>query len=177
MKSGNLLGNETIISYLVGNTIWRDLGFDRDEISFRINPNDLVEIIRQFHTTIAKLPTPEGSATNFTYVNKKKKNKINKLTDEYFEYIQSESLPHFARIKRFLEDTRNEALRSMYHDTADEFKQKIITYRDRFETFDEVLTYLYDEIVSSFADGQGRRRLVRVFLHYMYCDCDIGRHA
>jgi hypothetical protein len=40
-----------------------------------------------------------------------------------------------------------------------------------------VLTYLYDEIVSTVTDGQGRRRLVSVFLHYMYFDCDIGRHA
>jgi hypothetical protein len=84
---------------------------------------------------------------------------------------------HATRIKRFLEDPRNEDLRGMYYDAADELKGKIITSRHRFITFNEVLTYLYDEIIDGSTDVRTQRQLVRVFLHYMYFDCDIGRHA
>ena len=65
----------------------------------------------------------------------------------------------------------------MYHDAADDLKGKIITFRERFSSFDEVLTYLYDEIVNGSAMAPGQKRLVKIFIHYMYFDCDIGRHA
>ena len=64
----------------------------------------------------------------------------------------------------------------MYHDAADDLKGKIITYREQFSSFDEVLTHLYDSIVGEGAVAPGQKRLVTVFLHYMYFDCDIGRH-
>jgi C-terminal domain 12 of the ABC-three component (ABC-3C) systems len=178
LKTGNIFGTETIVSYLVSNpNIWRDLGFERDEAPFRVNPTDLVMVIQNFHSVIKGSENIFKSATNFTHVQKQKKNRINKLSAEYYEYIQRESLPHFDRIKRFLEDSRNELLRGMYHDAADDLKGKIITFRERFSSFDEILTYLYDEIVAAETVGAGQKRLVKIFLHYMYFDCDIGRHA
>jgi len=178
LKTAGVFGKETITSYLVGNhKLWRDLGFDTDEAPFRINPSDLVTVIQNFHSTITGSQTVFKSATNFIHVKKQKKNKINTLSEEYYEYIQRESLPHFDRIKRFLEDSRNESLRSMYHDAADDLKGKIITFRESFSSFDEVLTYLYDEIVGGTAMAPGQKRLVKIFIHYMYFDCDIGRHA
>jgi hypothetical protein len=68
-------------------------------------------------------------------------------------------------------------LKMVYHDAADELKAKIITFREQFSTFDEVLTFLHEEIVTDNPDVRGQKRLVRVFLHYMYFDCDIGSHA
>jgi hypothetical protein len=178
LKSGNVMGRETITSFLVSNhKIWRDLGFNTDESPFRVNPTDLVTVIRSFHSAIVGDQNVFKSATNFVHVKKQKKNRLNKLSDEYYEYIQEMSLPHFDRIKRFLEDSRNEQLRAMYHDAADDLRGKIITFRDRFTSFDEVLTYLYDEIVREGSILTGQKRLVRIFLHYMYFDCDIGRHA
>jgi hypothetical protein len=178
LKTGNLFGSDTITSYLVAHrNIWRDLGFDRDAAPFRINPADLVAIIHGFHGVMMGQQSEFKSATNFTHVKKQKKNKINKLSPEYYEYIQQESLPHFDRIKRFLEDSRNETLRQMYHDAADDLKGKIITYRERFGSFDEIFTYLYDEIVETSSMVAGQKRLTKIFLHYMYFDCDIGRHA
>ena len=58
-----------------------------------------------------------------------------------------------------------------------ELKQKIITFRSDFESFDEVLTHVFDLIVSENQVLRGKKRLVRTFLHYMYFDCDIGEHA
>jgi hypothetical protein len=178
IKTANILARNTIDLHLTGNhRIWTDLGFDRDEIPFRVNPQGLVSVIQSFHDVMKENGSQFDSATNFAYVDKKKKNRINKLTNDYYCYIQKDSLPHFDNIKRFLEDSRNEALRATYHEAADDLKARIITFRNRFHTFDEVLTYLYDQIVNGSADLRGKKRLVRTFLHYMYFDCDIGSHA
>ena len=47
----------------------------------------------------------------------------------------------------------------MYHDAADELKGKIITFRERFSSFDEILTYLYDEMVSTTSIVTGQKQL------------------
>ena len=54
---------------------------------------------------------------------------------------------------------------------------KIIVHRDQFDSFDAVLTYLYNETIQGNAALKAKRRYVTVFLHYMYFDCDIGDHA
>ena len=118
-----------------------------------------------------------NSALNFNFVGKDLKNRINRLSKSYYAYIQQDSLPHFRRIKTFLEDPRNDRLKAMYHDTADELKQKIVTFRGEFESFDEVLTHVRDLIATPENRLAGKKRLVNLFLHYMYCNCDIGDHA
>src|SRR5262249_48193395 len=137
-----------ITQYLTSHpTIWTHLGFDRYDTPFRINPTDLVEVIQGFHTAIKDGNNSFHSATNFVYVDKDTKNTVNSLTKGYYEYLQQDSLPHFARIKTFLEDPRNEALRALYHDTADDLKAKIVTARERFTVFDDILIYACDMIV------------------------------
>ena len=178
IKTAHIVARETIHLHLTANHgIWRALGFDKNETPFRVNPQDLVSVIHGFYDVIKGKDKQFHSATNFTYVQKDRKNRINKLTEEYYESIQTDSLPYFDNIKQFLENPRNEELRRCYHEAADDLKNKIVTFRNRFVTFDEVLTYLYDQIANGNPNVHGKRRLVRVFLNYMYFDCDIGRHA
>jgi hypothetical protein len=178
IQTVHVIASNNIQQYLtVDHEIWTDLGFDKNDTPFRINPNDLVAVIQDFHRSMSNGNGQFNSATNFTHVDKKNKNRINKLSKEYYEYIQSNSLPHFGKIKQFLEDPRNEMFRMMYHDAADDLKAKTLTFRQRFGTFDEVLTYICDQIVEGNSTLQGNKRLVRVFLHYMYFDCDLGSHA
>jgi hypothetical protein len=178
VKDAHLIASETITHYLTSHPkIWTNLGFDRYQTPFRINPNDLAEVIQGFHNAIKDGKGPFHCATNFTYVDKDDKNTINGLTKPYYEYLQQDSLPHFVKIKAFLEDPRNESLRALYHDTADDLKANIVTTRDRFPAFDDVLIYACDMITDGQPDLRGKKRLVRVFLHYMYFDCDIGAHA
>ena len=114
--------------------------------------------------------------TKQNLVTKKKKNQINKLSSEYFEYIREHSLKHFASIESFLKNPRNDELRHYYHDTADEIKRKIIAHKEMFDSFDAALTYVSDLITFNNEDLRGRRQYVSVFLHYMYYTCDIGQH-
>jgi hypothetical protein len=178
IKDAHLLASETVSHYLTSHPkIWTNLGFDRYDTPFRVNPTDLVDVIHGFHGAITDGNNGFNSATNFTYVDKDTKNVVNGLTKGYYEYVQQDSLPHFAKIKLFLEDARNETLRALYHDTADDLKAKIIATRERFTTFDDILIHTCDIIVEGNPNLRGKKRLVRAFLHYMYFDCDIGAHA
>jgi hypothetical protein len=157
-------------------TIWTSMGFSQT-LTFRFKPQDLNEVVRAFHTVVTTDPRKFSSAADFGFVNKDTKNTVNGLTKSYYEYLKRDSLPSFGRIREFLQDERNAELRSFYHDAADELKQKIITFRSEFQSFDGVLTHVFDLIVSDNEVLRGKKRLVRTFLHYMYFDCDIGDHA
>ena len=178
VKEAHLIAVERIAHYLILQpTIWSKLGFDRYETPFRLNPKDLFDVVHAFNDIVKNGGNAHNSATNFTYIDKDVKNAVNGLSKPYYEYLQRDSLPHFAKIKAFLEDPRHDELRALYHDTADDLKAKIIVARGRFATFDEVLMYTYDAIVEGNPSVRGKKRLVRIFLHYMYFDCDIGAHA
>ena len=179
LQSVHLIGKEKLHSELNANEALRKvLPNNSVETPFMFNPFDLVEVIEQFHSIVADIETPFDSAHDLTYLKKPKgKNKINNLTDAYYEIVERDSMPHFVKIKKFLENPRNSELAGLYHDTADEMKQKITANRSDFDTFDEVLTYLYDGVFSSNVALSGKRRYVSIFLHYMYFDCDIGQHA
>lgn len=63
---------------------------------------------------------------------------------------------------------------TLYHDSADELKHKIIIHRKDFDTFDNIFGFLYEEIQRRRDVLKGKRRLVSILLHYMYFNCDIG---
>jgi hypothetical protein len=83
-------------------------------------------------------------------------------------------MPHFDKIDRFLKNPRNAELAALYHDAADELKQKILVNRTQFESFDKVFVFLYEEIQKERAALRGKRRMISILLHYMYFNCDIG---
>jgi hypothetical protein len=177
VKEAWILANDPIRQHLDLNPeVWKSMGFQQ-ALAFRFVPEDINEVVRAFHAAMTMESTQFGSASNFGFVGKERKNTVNGLTKSYFEYMKRDSLPSFGRIREFLQDERNAELRGFYHDAADELKQKIITFRSGFNTFDEVLTHVFDLIISNNETLRGKKRLVRTFLHYMYFDCDIGDHA
>lgn len=177
LVSAHLLGIEQLRLWLTLHPdIWSKLGFDRFEAPLRIQIADLTKVVSAFHTALHAGPLP-GRSEDFTYLSKPKKNKINKLTDAYWEEIRTRSLPYFRPIEDFLSNPRNLEFKEMYEDTADEIRRKLITATPPFETFDEALTLIIDFVTTNNPELQNRRRFAGVFLHYMYYTCDIGQHA
>jgi hypothetical protein len=177
VKAAWVLADDPIRQHLDLNpTVWRSMGFQQ-ALTFRFSPEDINEVIRSFHATVTNGSGQFSSAKDFDFVPKDKKNAVNGLSKSYYEFLKRDSLPSFGRIRTFLQDERNAEVRNFYHEAADELKQKIITFRASFHTFDEVLTHVFDLIVSDNQVLRGKKRLVRAFLHYMYFDCDIGDHA
>ena len=149
----------------------------KDTQPFLFEPDEIVEVISALHDySDGHIDEAFDSAQSFDTISiKAKKNPINGLSKEFYEQvIEAESMLHFGKIERFLKNPRNSEFRELYHDAADELKQKIIAERVHFEDFDRVFTFLYDKVQSQRMALRGKRRLVSILLHYMYCNCDIG---
>jgi hypothetical protein len=139
--------------------------------------DDLTTVVSAFHTALGDGTITTLHGTDFSYVPKPKKNKINKLSSAYFEEIRTRSLPYFTAIQDFLRNPRNIDFKDMYEDTADEIRRKLLTASPPFDSFDAALTCIIDIVTANNPELRKRRRFATIFLHYMYYTCDIGQHA
>jgi hypothetical protein len=145
----------------------RPLQFDESELKF---------IIEEFQKSLPKageLKSPDS----LKYLNLDKKNELNNLSKQYFDDVIKRHFSHFETIKSFLCDPINKHLKDIYQDTVDEVNAKISVSRNEYLVFEGLLEDLYDYVIKNNAEflNSGRKRLVRVFLNYMYCNCDIGK--
>lgn len=170
------VSEEKIQMYLVEYPdVVRQACLNRLLLPFNFEESDLREVILLLHSYIKKgISLPQD--TDFTYHGLKVKNELNKLGQEYFDDAIKRSMNDFPVIKTFLEDPVNEELADIYADAADELNAKITTSRNQFYEFEQILETCYDNIVqSNMTVLKGKKRLVRTLLHYMYCNCDIGK--
>ena len=147
-----------------------------DPTPFRFEVDDLIEVIGAINDfTKDETDTMFQSAFDFEMLKMPAKNELNGVTDEYYQQvIVGQSMPHFGRVSQFLQNPRNAKFADLYHDTADELKQKIIVKRSIFGTFDDVFLFIYERVQQKRIELKGRRRLITILLHYMYFNCDIG---
>src|SRR5262249_11582420 len=123
---------------------------NRDDIlPFRFDADDLVEVIGALADfTNSESVSQFDSARDFEAIKiKDQKNKANGLTPHYFqEIIVNGSMPYFANVEAFLKNPRNQRFATLYHDAADELKQKILINRSKFDAFDNVFAFLYEAV-------------------------------
>jgi hypothetical protein len=153
-------------------------GLDKLRSPIQFVPEDLRDVILALHSHRQSLTTAFDSEHDFRdYPGLPAKNEINGLTPAYDAYIKESSMPFFQDIEKLLKNPRNESLKEKYHTVADELKGQLIVHRDRFTTFDEALETLYTLIHERCPEIQAARRLVKIAIHYMYVNCEIGQKA
>ncbi len=72
-------------------------------------------------------------------------------------------MPHFSRIEDFLKNPRNGEYAALYHDAADELKQKILANRAKFGVFKKLLCVLFDLALLKVYENAS-------FFHFVYHD-------
>ncbi|MER8486510.1 ABC-three component system protein [Mesorhizobium sp. M1322] len=177
IKSAEIVGTERLSLALDDFAeIRNELPNRFDPSPFRFEPDELVEVIRAIHDyTDDREAGDVNGAEDFEKLKLHEKNKINGLSASYYESIIVDgSMPHFGRVDQFLKNPRNAEFAELYYDAADELKQKIFVKREEFASFDFIFGFLYEEIQCKRTALRGRRRLISVILHHMYCNCDIG---
>jgi hypothetical protein len=177
LMDANIVGLDDIHGFLRKNPeIARSLPTNDYARPFEFDPDDMVDVITAVYQAIQLDGSAFSSEDDFSLVNKKKvKNKINKMSEAYYTTVVVNTyMPLFDRLKTFLQNERNREIRGLYHDIADELRQKIILFRNRFNYFEEIISYLCDDIKTTRPDLRGKRRYVTFLLCYMYYDCDIG---
>lgn len=163
---------------LLHSHIVKAVGLDKLRSPIQFIPEDLRDVILALHSHRQSLPSAFDSEHDFRdYPGLPAKNEINGLTPVYDAYIKENSMPHFRDIENFLKNPRNEALKEQYHTVADELKGQLVVHRDRFVTFDEALETLYNLIHERCPEIQSVRRIVKIVIHYMYVNCEIGQKA
>jgi hypothetical protein len=132
--------------------------------------NDLKEIINSF----SKIDKKKGNLPNIPKRDIEKKNELNNLSKEYFNNVIKRNLLYLEQIREFLTNPINAEYLGKYENTIDDINEEIVVHRDEFDKFDLIFNYLYKFIIENNSELKSNRSLVRLFLHYMYYNCDIG---
>ena len=176
--NAELIGKEDINAYLDAYPHIADkFGLYRFAYPLRFYEKDLQEVITVFAqhlSTIAKATTEY--IVTFDSIQKEEKNQINNLSADYFEFIKSHSLQYFEKIDDFLKDPKNIIYTKYYSNTVSDLQAKIIIERTRFNDFMYLIEHLVDFVVFNNQERlKDLRDIVRVFVHFMYFNCDIGK--
>ncbi len=180
IKNAEIIGREQIDTYLTDYPqIAHQFGLYKFLAPLRFYEKELRDVIIVFAEQSITISTEAKSyLTNFTIIDKEKKNELNDLSKDYFEFLKSHSLQYFDEIENFLREPKNETYTRMYSNTVSDLQAKIILDRSRFTDFMHLIEHLVDYTVGNNEEKlRDLRKIVRVFIHFMYFNCDIGKTA
>ena len=121
------------------------------------------EDIREVIEAFSSVHTKKDIRTDFTYISKDEKNKKNSISDAYFDSIIKPNIQYFDQIKTFFE-------------SAEEIQSKIMTYKDDYKSLEKIFDIVIEHIFSNLSEKNlKKKKIVRVFIYYMYFSCDIGQ--
>ena len=139
--------------------------------------SDIRDVIVLFSNNTSWIDTPPvEDTTPFEFAEKERKNVLNNIDEAYFSEIKSHSLKFFQSIEAFLQDPRNQQYRVNYLNAAADLRGYIQRHSDTYSLKD-MMEFIIETITGADTDSDvfRVRALVRVFVHYMYWNCDIGR--
>ena len=137
---------------------------------------DLQEIVVAFSEAKISKEDLKTIQKDLTRIPIEEKNKLNNLGKKYFDNVLKNSYSDFEKIKSFLKDPINYEYKTKYDNTICDLQAKIFLPENEFYAFEEVFEYLFDYIFDANKTKlKNTRKLIWVFLHYMYFYCDIGK--
>lgn len=144
------------------------------DVFYETDIRDIIVLFGQNSNWMNTEPVADQSV--FDYTDKERKNALNGIDDTYFADIRGNSLKYFRDIETFLKDPKNAQYRQMYLNTVSDLRGYILRNEGTY-TFVELLESIIENIVGddSARDIFKVRALVRVFVHFMYWECDLGR--
>ena len=173
-----IIGREQIDSYLTDYPeIAYQFGLYKFVAPLRFFEKDIKDVIIFFAENSKRISSDANDyIKSLNLIDKEKKNDLNNLSKDYFEFIKSHSLQYFEEIEAFLRDPKNSVYTRMYANTVSDLQEVIIVERSRFTEFDHIIKHLIEYIVGNNQEKlHDLRSIVRVFVHFMYFNCDIGK--
>jgi len=144
----------------------------------RFNREDLIKVIHSFAVFI-KRDNGQPRADSLRHLKLEDKNEVNGLSAHYFSDLKRHSMPQFEQIRSFLENPRHERYLDLYRDTADDLRGRLRTmlFRSDVPSLEEGFERIRREFIATDNELSRKRRFVRIFLDYMYSNCDIGQNV
>lgn len=144
---------------------------------YDISLDYLKEIITGMHEVLNSDDYLEAKS-DFQLIDMKDKNRINGMSEEFYEDLKSNYHVYFDRIKSFLSKPLNIDLNDAYFDLANEINMLLSKYRGSVKDFDDFIYQLCKHLSNNTSADLGRKkRYVWFLISYMYFNCDIGRKA
>lgn len=178
IQNVEIVGKEDLDSYLTDYPhIAHQFGLYKFQAPLRFYEKELRDVIVVFSEQSKAISTEaKNYITSFTVIDKERKNELNNLSKDYFEFLKSHSLQYFEGIESFLRDPKNDPYLKMYSNTVSDLQDAITVERSRFNEFEHIIKHLIDFTVGNNEDKlRDLRKIVRVFIHFMYFNCDIGK--
>lgn len=178
IENADIIGREQIDTYLTDHEqIAYQFGLHKFIAPLRFYEKELRDVIIVFTEQSKTISTEAKSyIKSFTVIDKEKKNELNNLGKEYFEFLKNHSLQYFEEIEKFLRDPKNETYTRMYSNTISDLQGAITVQRNRFNEFELIIEHLVNYTVENNEEKlKDLRKIVRVFMHFMYFNCDIGK--
>ena len=144
---------------------------DENEFPARFSWESLSEIINEIHNSLEIKQPSTNSKSDFNLIEIERKNEINKMGQNYFEFIRDNHQPYFGKIEQFLRDPANDQIAKLYYEMIDELNSKIAAERERFDSFEAILVQIRDTAKPRIND----KLTLNIFLSFTYFKCDIGR--
>lgn len=178
LQNTEIIARDQIDTYLTDYPfIANQFGLFKFIAPLRFYEKDLKEVIIIFSQE-SKVISQEAAdyVHSFDLITKGKKNELNNLSKDYFDFILTHSTKYFEEIEKYLKNPINDRYTRMYSNTVSDLQAKIILERDRFLEFEHLIESLVEFIVTNNEDKlKDFRSIVRVFIHFMYFNCDIGK--
>lgn len=143
--------------------------YDEDIASaIQILKRDLPKIIAEVNDTVLQGRIPNRNADFI-----EQKNELNNLDWDTFKTIQGH-LQHNKKIVAFLSDPINEQPQNDYLQAAASINNYYLRNSETVGTIDDLMRYIFSA-VNTYDDDVDSRK-VKVLLHNMYFNCDIGHN-
>jgi len=138
-----------------------------------ISSDELAEIVEVLSTSLGSvLPRLDDMpAGRIPYA---EKNRVNKMTDAYARELRKRYLKETQQIRDFLANPINERMLELYMSTVEEFQLTVVAKRKDYQTFDDVMDYLFKLLFARDPLLRAHKRLTRAMVFYMYWNCDLG---
>lgn len=141
-------------------------------ISF--DPRSLREVIVMIAGAYDEI---ERNPTDFTLIKLEEKNKLNGLSEEFYqEYIAKDYEPFFNELDRFLTSHGNSDLHGKVGKISRSLGKRISANRGLFDTFENLLLEIEDALLDSqYSHLSDHQDMISLFLFYLYANCYIGK--
>jgi len=153
-----------------------DVAFKSSIAPLNFSWGEVKTVIQALHTEVVQNSNQGDSKFDLSDADLNTKNRINKLSQHYFETVMLEAHePYFNRIFAFLRNPINSKVNEQYFEIVDELRSKIAANRNDFISFEFFLVTFADVAkVRNGVEGINRRAL-NILLSFMYINCDIGK--
>jgi hypothetical protein len=178
IQNADIIGREQLDIYLTDYPhIANQFGLDKFLAPLRFYEKDLQKVIIFFSEQRKNISSEaQNYLTSYSIIDKEQKNELNNLSKEYFGFIKNRSLQYFEEIERFLHNPKNEIYTKMYSNTVSDLQASIILERNKFAEFERIIEHIVNILVNNNNEKlRNLREIIRVFVHFMYFNCDIGK--